>query len=593
MMRQKVSIAILVLFIFFGLSSPLFSKKEYEQIAHYYLDIMNYEEAVFYYKQALAESPRKKNIKDKLGYAYFKLGRYEDAIKVLREEMIKYPSNLNALILLCLIHYQQGDEEEATKFCERFHRAFQMVLQKEKKKLARKYRLTETNLRILSERLRQTNPNLGLPYFILGMYNKRKDRMAKALSDLERALEAGYDPVKCYAQIIDASLRQQDWQRAIILSRDAQRAVGEKYELYFLRGYALYQNGQYDDAVFCFKKALELRPYAEEVIRNLALLFHYRGEYDEALPLFKRFLKLVPYDYDIKFMLERLEKKTPEFKTEKKSALTKKVAEETKLKFCYVFQTDVQTITDDINYKAIALLRSGQRELATGFMHNFLEIYDRSPGLNYNLAQFYSMKDNPGKALEYVWRAVELKPDFKEAHDLVGSIFLELEDYQNSISSYKKVIAIDPEDAVGHYNLGCAYSALRDYPKAEEAWKKALKLDTAPSEEKKEENSSDQLSVSVVVEARRVSFNCRRALGEMYANHGHHKEALMQYLAAQELEPRNANPYYEIGKLYLKLNYPQKATEYFEEYLYLGGKRVKEIQKILEDIKKLFLPEYS
>ena len=585
-MAAQSRIGIVLLLILLLASIPLHAKKKFEEIAHYYLDILNYEEAVFYYRQALERNPKKKNIKDKLGYAYFKMGRIEEAIKTLREEMIRYPSNLDGLILLCLVYAHQGNEAEVKRMGERYHRAFQMVLQREKKKLSRKYRLTEDTLRVLAAVMRQRNPNLGLPYFLLGLYAKEEGDVEEAEDNFIRAHEAGYDPVECYIQFIDIPLEQNNWQEAVLISRDAQRAFGENDKLYVLRGYAQFHDGQVNEAVFCFKKALEYKPFSEEALKNLALVHLKKDRRDLALPLLDRYLKLIPVDYEIAFLKERLELNMPDISATGEQVLTKKLADDILINYVYVFQTEVQTITDDVNYKAIALLRSGQHDLAIGYLRGFLEIYDRSPVLNYNLAQFLSMKNEWREALPYAWKAAELKTNFKEAIDLVGSIFLKLGDFENSISSFQKVIAIDPQDAIGHYNLGCAYSADEQFRAAEDSWRLALRLDSSASEEEEKSSSAGLLSETVVVEVREVSFNCHMALGELLAKQDRDQEALMQYQAARVLEPRNADVYFEIGKHYLKMELPEKAKESFETYLSLGGKKGEEVNRILESIKK-------
>jgi protein O-GlcNAc transferase len=196
------------------------------------------------------------------------------------------------------------------------------------------------------------------------------------------------------------------------------------------------------------------------------------------------------------------------------------------------------------------------------------------------------MKNEWRKALPYAWKAVELKKSFKEAIDLVGSIFLKMEDYENSIRSFQKVIAIDPKDAIGFYNLGCAYSADKQFQAAEDSWRRALRLDSSFAEKEEKPSPTGLLTETIVVETRQVSFNCHLALGEMLANQDRIQEAMMQYQAARVLETRNADVYFEIGKLYLKMENPEKAKESFEAYLSLGGEKEEEANRILESIKK-------
>ena len=65
------------------------------------------------------------------------------------------------------------------------------------------------------------------------------------------------------------------------------------------------------------------------------------------------------------------------------------------------------------------------------------------------------------------------------------------------------------------------------------------------------------------------------------------EKSLEHYEKAVALEPRNPDPYLDLGKIYQKNGDKEKALECYEKYLYQGGRNIKETQELIESLKKL------
>jgi tetratricopeptide (TPR) repeat protein len=74
-------------------------------------------------------------------------------------------------------------------------------------------------------------------------------------------------------------------------------------------------------------------------------------------------------------------------------------------------------------------------------------------------------------------RAVELRPDYPEAWNNLGTLDHAQQNYEAAIFAYRRSIALDPTDAVVHRNLGQAWLALDDVEKTLDAWSQAMRLD--------------------------------------------------------------------------------------------------------------------
>jgi len=547
------------------------------------MDFMAYEQAIPYLQQAALEYPNIKNIKTKEAFAHFRLGNFEDAIRAVKEEISHFPNNLNAFILLGYIYFQQGKYEDAALACQDFNMNLEKALEEELKNEMRKTKYpTEKDQKRIYAKIHENNPNFGLPDFILGFYHKRNRSFREAYAQFRLSLERGYNPVHCFIQMIDIMLIQGDWQGGIELSRKAVKKEGEQSEFYFLMGYCHYQLEERRQALACFNKTLQLKPFEVEAIRNLAVIYFNQTELDKAIPLLKKIQILAPQEFETQSLLERaLSRNLMLDKEEFQPKLSKDFVGRITPEYKYVFEADFNYVANTMNVYALNLVNQGEIDRAINLLQRFLELNDLSPGLNYNLAQLYNTQNILGKALKYAWRAIELKKNYRDSFDLVGQLFFKMRDFEDSVQFYQEALKIDPKDALGYYNLGCAYYEMSDFAKAEENWKLAIQNDREIRKKEEKAQSKDELNVLVHVRTDPVSFDAHFSLGKLYLQQNLKEKALEEFLSAVELNPQFPDPYYEIGKILYELKDPKKAKVYFDQYLYLGGKneKVKEFLK--------------
>lgn len=589
-MNKKIPIILSLIFLLVSVRTVIHPKENLIKKAHQSLDFTEYERAIGYFAQTLSANPNQKDVRANQGFAYFMLGKYDDAIRVLKEELALFPDSLDASILLGYVYFNQEKYEEAAKLCQAYDELLEKALREEanKKKLdlrSKKGRDEfEENYEYFFDKVRKKNPNLGLPYFILGFHHKKSGNYDEAEENFNQAVKKGYNSVACKAQLIDMELARENWQEGLAKSRIALQTEDSKSEFYFLMGYAYYHLGEIERAVYCFDNAFKLRPYEVEAAKNLGKIYFNQNEFKKATSLLKKVLNIVPFDYEAKFLIERSATEKSVQKKENKPRITKNIVDKVDLEYTYVFKSDINHIISVMNESALSLLRSGHLGKAIRLIRVFLEIHDLSPDLNYNLAHFYSMNNDLGKAIKYAWRVTELKQNFRDAYDLVGNIFFRLEDYENAIVAYQKVIDIGPKDAKGYYNLGCVYSAMEDLDKAEESWKNAIGREKV-RKVKKEKALEDELTRTVTVFKASVSAKAHDGLGRLYLQRNQSEKALEHFEKAVEIEPEKPELYYEIGKIYLNQKNTKKAIYSFERYLYLGGKEEEKVKEILESIK--------
>ncbi|NIO49752.1 MAG: tetratricopeptide repeat protein [Candidatus Aminicenantes bacterium] len=584
-MAKKILLVLLVIF-FYG-SYILYSQSAEDAIktADRLMYLLNYTDAVRYYNQALENNLNIRGARVNLGYAYLRLKKQDEAIRILKEELALFPDNHEAYILLGYIYFKQDKFEEAKEVCEAYDKEFKTYLREKAYRMGFTVPLQVIDIRlphILAE-IKKENPNIGLPNFVLGLYHKNKLSFSKAENHFKLAHKWGHNPIECYLQLINIELIQKKWKDALNKTQEALRMKGPEPEFYFIMGYIYCQLEETENAISCYEQALEMKPYLIETMRNLSILYYDHQELEKASLLFEKYLRIKSYElyekYDLKYSLSDLE-------------LSKDLIDQMDVEYIFPLKNGGEDSSKIINYRALSLVRSGRLKEAVQLLWDYLKIDDRSAKLNYNLGQLYNIFNKLDKALKYALRAVELDLNFKDAYDLIGNIYFKMRDYERSVVAYKEVIMIRPKDAMGYYNLGCVYHAAENFDEAENCWRNAIKYEKGIKKIKdRDKISEDELSVSLVVLKKPVSFRAHKSLGRLYLERNRPDKALDDFQRAIELEPSDPELYYELGKIYQAKSehdkkYIEKAIYYYEKYIYFGKDKEQEVKELLKKLKK-------
>lgn len=94
-------------------------------------------------------------------------------------------------------------------------------------------------------------------------------------------------------------------------------AIATDAKLQYNKGIDYYQLGQYEQAAYCFKNAIELDPNYIDAYYNLGSLLEYMKQDEEALSVFKQIILRKPDDYESVYKAAFLSKKLGEYKKAK------------------------------------------------------------------------------------------------------------------------------------------------------------------------------------------------------------------------------------------------------------------------------------
>jgi len=83
---------------------------------------------------------------------------------------------------------------------------------------------------------------------------------------------------------------------------------------------------------------------------------------------------------------------------------------------------------------------------------------------------------NPKKAIEYLNRAIKMKPDYIGAYNSRGLANFNLGKYQRAVEAYNEALRLKPDFADAYYNRGNAYRHLGKHQLAIEDYDETLRL---------------------------------------------------------------------------------------------------------------------
>lgn len=171
-------------------------------------------------------------------------------------------------------------------------------------------------------------------------------------------------------------------------------------------------------------------------------------------------------------------------------------------------------------------------------------------------------------------KALELSPQFPNAHDGYGFFLKAAGRYKEAIQKGIQVQKLDPLSPFAHISLGYAYYFARDFEKAIEECNKALELDKystfayrnlglAYLQSGSLENAVNALSKAVTFSGGGFAFESH--LGFAYALTGKYKEAIEILENLREISKEKYVPAYSFAMLYLGLKDYDQTFEYLEK----------------------------
>jgi len=288
------------------------------------------------------------------------------------------------------------------------------------------------NIPVAEEKIRkymEIEPDCPICHYYMGNIQIEKSNLPKAVSFLKKAVEGE-----------------------------------EKAEYYNDLGYALFLNGNIDDAIKNYMKAVELDPHLSTAFYNLGLAYRRLGDYKNAVKFYNKAVALNPEEPDYYYNVGIVYR----LKGEPEKAIKS-------------YLKAIQLNSENENYYN----NLGNAYYDLGMLDKAIESYKRAVEINpsfflgwQNLANTYLDAGMPQQAVKAFKKAIKLNKRCGECYMDMGIALKELGRYEEAKKSYEKAIEINPSlKADGLYNLACLYAVQGKKEKAKKLLQEAFKLD--------------------------------------------------------------------------------------------------------------------
>jgi tetratricopeptide (TPR) repeat protein len=380
---------------------------------------------------------------------YSSIGRYDDAIKIYQDIIAKAADYTRGRYRLIEIMLQRGDTKGAMAQVEGVLKTNDRDMQARLLR-ARIYLQgsdadgVKKAIEDLKEVLKQ-EPNSREGLYFMADANFRSGKVEQARAFVGDLVKSYLDYLPAKLMQAQISLSSKDAASAITQANDLMDRLGKaapnadtspqmiaelRVRTLTLRGTAQLQLGKTKQARDDLTAARDLAPNAAASYNNLANVALAENKMDEAVGLYERALAIDSADFDaLNGLVNNVYSRQKRF---------------------------------DLAHQRVDQAINGQ---------------PNNPSLHYLKALVYGLEPNSQGAESELRRALEIDPNYLDAHSALGALFVNINKPDEAIIEYRKVLESKPDDAATYTLIGMIEDKRGNHDAAVENYRKALELD--------------------------------------------------------------------------------------------------------------------
>jgi len=185
------------------------------------------------------------------------------------------------------------------------------------------------------------------------------------------------------------------------------------------------------------------------------------------------------------------------------------------------------------------------------------------------LANLYITKKEYSSAETNLKEIIAKKPDYPNANRYLGDVYKAKKQNKTALNYYLKERQHHGDNTYLQQQIAMLYFTLKNYSSAEKELKKLINLDPTnamgyvqlaliATKQKKESQAQSYLAQAEV--SGKVDSKVYRELGKGFASMGSNSKAIQAYRKCLKQEPKNAEAWIELTKIYLKINKESEAA---------------------------------
>ncbi|HVT87833.1 MAG TPA: tetratricopeptide repeat protein [Tepidisphaeraceae bacterium] len=314
----------------------------------------------------------------------------------------------------------------------------------------------------LCQQILNVEPSNADALHLMGVLEMQAQHFASASQLIGRAIASNPSQPGYYCNLGQSLAAQGQNDQAIIAYRRALALNAEMFEARNNLANLLREKGEFAQAISNYMMVLRSHPNLPQVWNNMGLALQDAGRIEEALDAFAKAMSLAP---------------TFSLAAENKAKLLHRVGrfEQAIAAYLQVLRINPDHV-DSLNNMANALQDAGQMEMAVSTYDKALAIRPELPEVHKNRGNALLKLGQFERAGESFDQAIELRPDFAEAHRGRGNALRMLGRHADAITALRTTASLNPESASVYCDLGSALLANGDIDQAIGALNRAVGL---------------------------------------------------------------------------------------------------------------------
>lgn len=295
---------------------------------------------------------------------------------------------------------------------------------------------------------------------------------------------------------------------------------------YIKRAWALHDEGNLDEAIKEYEKALSLDPGDVGTYVDLGNAYSDKGDYDQVIRILTKVIEMSP-DYSVAY-----------------------------------------------NNRGNAYSDKGMLDAAIKDYDKAIKLEPRYDDAFVNRGNAYHREGDDGRALQDYDEALRLNPRNSNAYYNRGVAYDEGGNYDEALKAYSQAIALDPNNMDAHYHRGQVQGAKGDYDKAitDLTFFLTFQPDNVDGLSYRamlyfmKGNRKDALTdLDRAVELAPGEAELHEKRGMIYSIAGEHVKAFEDFNRALKLDPKEVGAYNNRGSLYAKLGRYDRALADYQQ----------------------------
>lgn len=395
----------------------------------------DYEQAVSYFRNAIAEEPNSVVYHTNLTDSYVKLNRYDDAITSCQKVLDLEPDNADYLNTLGNIYYWTDRSQEAIEWYEK----------------AIEY-----------------SPDTAVYYSNLGLSHRTLHNWMEAETAYQKALELDPKNPDHLNMLGVVNYGMSKDEQAINYYKKAIELDPNTGIYHANLGLVYRDTGELEKAAERYQKALELEPDNANYMNMLGSIRYLEQNYDKAIDWAKKAVAIEPENAEYHANLALAYQETGLLE----------MAEETLMK---VIDLDPEN-PNSWNNVGLFHFNNLNYEKAIEFYKKAIELEPNSEIYHTNLGLAHRYLNNFEAARNASQRSLDLNPENADNWNNMGLCFYDQADYENAKKYFLKAVERAPDVVVYQVNYALALELNGEHEESERAYLKAAELDPANPE---------------------------------------------------------------------------------------------------------------